>query len=140
MNVPKWQIHGLFQIPSGKLHNPQSRRQSRDYHACVLPNFFPRNLSMLMLPAIFVPSTSRTGARPNGIPLKKYMLLNASWKCQYHLAFLVFFSPLFALKPNVFVFHTSLSEDYASCFCATPGIKIIQLVRHGRYQGSRKLA
>ena len=109
--------------------------RSRVCEMNILPNFLPKNRRMFKLPAIVVPSTSRTGARPNGIPLKsKVHALNAPWKCKYHLAFFVFFSPLFILKPNVFVFHISLSEDYASCFCATPGIKIIQLVsRHGRY-------
>ena len=38
--------------------------QSRN---CNLPNFIPKYLRMLRLPAIFAPSASRTGMRPKGI-------------------------------------------------------------------------
>ena len=41
-----------------------------------LPNFIPKNLRIFKVPAINVPSTSRSGARPNGISLRSKQALN----------------------------------------------------------------
>ena len=65
-----------------------------------------------MLPAIFVPSTSSTGMRPNGIP---FYTNHKTRKTGGHLTLLavlvVTAVPLLVCDSNVFIFHAGLSED-----------------------------